>query len=168
MGPETTQGLKEAEISGTAVSRDKEMTNQPAPLTPNPAAKLEERELMETENQQDVLKRQAPVMQSETKWRHREGIKRNRRDMPEVSYEELEDDLDELDEPKRCRQSINCISKPCSCTAGTQPIEKQQKLNLQPNGTVHPAEHRRGAVKDAARMGSLLQKKKLIVENSYS
>ena len=137
-------------------------------LITNPAAKLEERELMRTENQPDVLKRQAPVMQSETKWRHREGIKRNRRDMPEVSYEELEDDLDELDEPKRCRQSINCISKPCSCTAGTQPIEKQQKLNLQPNGTVHPAEHRRGAVKDAARMGSLLQKKKLIVENSYS
>jgi len=67
--------------------------------------------------------------------------------MPEVSYEELEDDLDELDKPKKCRQSINCISKPCSSTAGTQPIEKQQKLNLQPNGTVHTAGHRRGAVK---------------------
>ena len=57
---------------------------------------------METENQQDVLKRQAPVMQSETKWRHREGIKRNWRDRPDVSYEELENDLDELDKPKRC------------------------------------------------------------------
>ena len=78
----------------------------------------------------------------------REGIKRNRRDMPEESYEELEDDLDELDEPERCRQSINRISKPCNCTAETQPIEKQQTLNLQPNGTVHTAEHRRGAVKD--------------------
>ena len=46
------------------------MTDQLVPLTPNPAAKLEERELMETEIKQDVLKRQALVIQSETKWRH--------------------------------------------------------------------------------------------------
>ena len=78
LGAETTEGLKEAEISGTAVPSDEEMTNQPEPLITNPAAKLEEKELMETENQQDVLKRQAPLIQSETKWRrHREEIKRN-------------------------------------------------------------------------------------------
>ena len=57
LGTETTQGLKEVEISGTGVPRDEEMTDQPAPLITNPAAKLEERELMETEIKQDGLKR---------------------------------------------------------------------------------------------------------------
>ena len=56
LGTETAQGLKEAEISGTAVPREEEMTDQLEPLITNPAAKLEERELMKTEKLKTVEK----------------------------------------------------------------------------------------------------------------
>jgi len=81
---------------------------------------------METEIKQDVLKRQGTGIQGEAKRRHREGIKRSRRSRPEVAYEELEDDLDELDEPKRCRWNINCIFTPCNCKGTTQPMRRQE------------------------------------------
>jgi len=131
LGTEVTPDLKEAEISGTAVDMDEELIEQPGPLILDPAvrntaARLEESETMETEIKQDVLKRQGTGIQVETKRRHREGIKRSRRSMQEVAYEELEDDLDELDEPKRCRWNINCIFTPCNCKEKTQQMRRQE------------------------------------------
>ena len=121
--------MKEAEISGTAVDMGGELIEQPVPLiidsaARNTAARLEESETMEMEIKQDVLKRQGTGIQGETKRRHREGIKKSRRNMPGVAYEELEDDLDELDKPKRCRWNINCFSTPCNCKEKTQPMRK--------------------------------------------
>ena len=143
LSTEVTTEMKEAEISGTTVDMGEERIEQTVPLIIDPAARdtaarLEERETMETEIKQDVLKRQGTEIQGETKRRHREGIKRSRRSRPEVAYEELEDDLDELDEPKRCRWNINCISTPCNCKETTQPMRRQETSVGW--GTVHSRE----------------------------
>ena len=37
------------------------------------------------------------------KWHRREEIKRSQRDIPRKMNEDSEDNLDELDEPKRCK-----------------------------------------------------------------
>ena len=139
--PETAQGREGAGITSTTVPVDVEMTDQPEPMNPNPAARntaarLRGSETMETEVKQELLKRHAPETQGETKRRHREGIKRNRRSMPEVAYEELEDDLDEYDEPKRCRWNVNCIFTPCNCKKEFQPMRRR--------GTVASLETTRG------------------------
>ena len=42
-------------------------------------------------------------------------IKRSQRDIPVVSYEELEDDIDDLDQPKRFRYGVNCLLGQCNC-----------------------------------------------------
>ena len=61
-------------------------------------------------------KQQRYQQHGESKWRHKEGIKRSqRRDIPIVSYKELEDDLDDLDQPKCCRYGANCILGQCNC-----------------------------------------------------
>jgi hypothetical protein len=118
------------------------------PAARDTAARLEERETMETEIKQDVLKRQGTEIQGEAKRRHREGIKRSRRSRPEVAYEELEDDLDELDEPKRCRWNINCISTPCNC--------KETTLNTNPQSYKTPRGKKNSLVAYLMKMGILL------------
>ena len=53
------------------------------------------------------------------KWRHREGIKRSQRDIPFILYKDPEDDLDELDQSKRCmlflhiyiKCAVHCMSQ---------------------------------------------------------
>ena len=46
------------------------------------------------------------------KWRRREGIKRNLRELPRKSYEECEDDCDELDQSKKYKSGINYLTLP--------------------------------------------------------
>ena len=60
-------------------------------------------------------KRQRYQQHGESKWWHKEGIKRSQRDIPFVSHKELEDDLDDLDQPKCCRYGANCILGQCNC-----------------------------------------------------
>ena len=43
------------------------------------------------------------------KWRKREGIKRNLRDLPRKSYAECEDDCDEFDQSKKSKHGLNCL-----------------------------------------------------------
>ena len=43
------------------------------------------------------------------KWRKREGIKRNLRDLPRQSYAECEDDCDEFDQSKKSKHGLNCL-----------------------------------------------------------
>ena len=45
------------------------------------------------------------------KWRHREGIKRSQRDIPFILYKDPEDDLDELDQSKRCMLFLHIYIK---------------------------------------------------------
>ena len=45
-------------------------------------------------------KQQRNQQQGETKWRQREGIKRSQLDILFISYEDPEDNLDDLDQPK--------------------------------------------------------------------
>ena len=44
---------------------------------------------------------------------HKEGIKRSQRDILFVSYEEQEDDLYDLDHPKRSRYVVNRLLGQC-------------------------------------------------------
>ncbi len=39
----------------------------------------------------------------------------SQRDILFVSYEDLEDNLDDLNKPKRCRYGINCLLGQCNC-----------------------------------------------------
>ena len=43
------------------------------------------------------------------------GSKRSQRDIPNVSCEELKDDLNELDQPKHCRYGAICVLGQCNC-----------------------------------------------------
>ena len=45
-------------------------------------------------------KQQRNQQQGETKWRRREGIKRSQLDILFISYEDPEDNLNDLDQPK--------------------------------------------------------------------
>ena len=64
---------------------------------PNPNLNLDlEMEIPDEENPQ-VQQRQKPQPQTETKQRCQEGIKKSLRDNPRMSYEELEDDMDDLE-----------------------------------------------------------------------
>ena len=67
---------------------------------------------MKGDNEPVAMKR----LQNETekdnvggKWRKREGIKRNLRDLPRKSYEECKDDCDELDQSKKYKSGINYV-----------------------------------------------------------
>ena len=67
---------------------------------------------MEGDNEPVTMKR----VQNETekdnvggKWRKREGIKRNLRDLPRKSYEECEDDCHEFDQSKKSKPGINWV-----------------------------------------------------------
>ena len=60
-------------------------------------------------------KRKRNQQHGESKWIHREGIKRSQRDIPVFSYEEIKEDTDELDQPKHCRYGANCILGQCNC-----------------------------------------------------
>ena len=64
--------------------------------------------LPEHRNDREISKREDP--------NRLEGrIKRSQRDIPVVSYEELEDDIDDLDQPKRFRYRVNCLLGQCNC-----------------------------------------------------
>ena len=43
----------------------------------------------------------------DSKWRQREGTKRSQRTNPRISYEEIVDDMDELDQPKLFKYRVN-------------------------------------------------------------
>ena len=58
-------------------------------------------------------KRQTNHQQGESNWRNKEGIKRSQRDILFVSYEEQEDDLYDLDHPKRSRYGVNRLLGQC-------------------------------------------------------
>ena len=55
---------------------------------------------MDTSDITRTQKRQRYQQQGESKWRHK-GIKRSHKEVPFVSYEELEDNLDDLDQPNQ-------------------------------------------------------------------
>ena len=55
---------------------------------------------MDTSDITITQKRQRNQQQEESKWRHK-GIKRSHKEVPFVSYEELEDNLDDLDQPNQ-------------------------------------------------------------------
>ena len=52
-------------------------------------------------------KQQRNQQQRESKWTHREGIKRSQPYIPFVFYKELEEDLDDLDQSKQCGYGAN-------------------------------------------------------------
>ena len=52
---------------------------------------------MDTSTALVAQKQQGPQQNNVANWHHREWIKRSQRDIPFVYYEELNDDLDELD-----------------------------------------------------------------------
>ena len=57
---------------------------------------------MDTSTALVAQKQQGPQQNNVANWHHRELIKRSQRDIPFVYYEELNDDLDELDQSKCC------------------------------------------------------------------
>ena len=62
-------------------------------------------------------KRQMDEKQRGGKWRRREAVKRNRRKLPRVIYEELSDDQDSEEEgvlQKRCKETLNHLCKRCT------------------------------------------------------
>ena len=61
------------------------------------------------------------------KWWRREGIKRNLQDIPCQSYEECENDRDELDQSKRCRRGIYCLLEGCSHDVDKNPEERDNQ-----------------------------------------
>ena len=62
------------------------------------------------------------------KWRKREGIKRNLRDLPRQSYAECEDDCDEFDQSKKPKHGINCLL----AALNQNVIRPLRKIDLQP------------------------------------
>ena len=81
------------------------------------------------------------------KWRKREGIKRNWRDLSRKSYEECEDDCDEFDQSKKYKHWINCLL----AALNHDVIRPLRKTKLQPiselavsGGTVPSATNRAG------------------------
>ena len=80
------------------------------------------------------------------KWRRREGIKRNLRELPRKSYEECEDDCDELDQSKKYKSGINYVLVALICDvirpleeAELQPIS-EQGLQSRPGAQQLPEE----------------------------
>ena len=70
-------------------------------------------------------KRQMDEEQKGGKWRRREAVKRNRRKLPRVIYEELSDDQDSEEEgvlQKRCKETLNHLCKKCTGARAYGPI----------------------------------------------
>ena len=85
-----------------------EVIGDPPTPAPNPESIVE----MEGDNELVNMKRVQNKTEKDNvggKWRKREGIKRNLRDLPRKSYEECEDDCDEFDQSKKSKPGINCI-----------------------------------------------------------
>lgn len=61
------------------------------------------------------MKQQLSQHHSDAKWRWREGIKRKH------SYAECEDNLNELDQPKRCKLGVNWLLSECKCRGNLAP-----------------------------------------------
>ena len=73
------------------------------------------------------------------KWLRREGIKRNLRELPRTSYEECENDCDELDQSKKYKSGINYILAALHRDV-TKPLEEADQQPISepavPDGTV--------------------------------
>ena len=117
---------------------------------------------MEGDNEPVTMKR----VQNETekdnvggKWRKREGIKRNLRDLPRKSYEECEDDCNEFDQSKKSKFGINCILAALNHDviwplkeAELQPISEQGLPNC-PGAQQPPEEERQQPISEPAVSG---------------
>ena len=119
--------------------------------THTPAQTIESGVEMEGDNEPVNMKRGQNETEKDNvieKWRKREGIKRNLRELSRKSYEECEDDCDELDQSKKYKHGINCLLAALNHD-GSRPLRKTE---LQPisglavsGGTVPSATNRAGA-----------------------
>ena len=87
----------EKEHSRLAEPQNVERTNQLVNMDPDPGTDLEPDINMERDIGPVTQKRQLEQQHRESKWIHREGIKRSRQNNQIISYEEIADDMDELD-----------------------------------------------------------------------
>ena len=119
--------------------------------TQTPAQTIESGVEMEGDNEPVNMKRGQNKTEKDNvieKWRKREGIKRNLRELSRKSYEECEDDCDELDQSKKYKHGINCLL----AALNHDVIRPLRKTELQPiselavsGGTVPSATNRAGA-----------------------
>ena len=104
--------------------------NPPIPEIYNPPENIVD---MKENNETVAMKR----LQDETernnvggKWRKREGIKRNLRNLPRTSYEECENNCDEMDRLKRYKSGINYILSALHCDVTEPPdVIDQQPMS---------------------------------------
>ena len=66
-------------------------------------------------------KHQQPQQHSDSKCWYREWIKRSQQTNQKISYTKCEDDIDELDQPKRCKLWINCLLIQYKCSEQLAP-----------------------------------------------
>ncbi len=62
------------------------------------------------------------------KWQHREGIKRSQWINQKISYEIWENDLDELDQPKRSKFGLNHLCSQCGKREVSDSIMRKRQL----------------------------------------
>ena len=127
--PELEEYNEPGDVKITRSEIDMDNSGEEAAATETEMENSEEETAVDVEDAEKETagrnKRQMDEVQKGGKWRRREAVKRNRRELPRVIYEELSDDQDSEEEgvlQKRCKETLNHLCKKCTDVRAYGPI----------------------------------------------